>query len=55
MVFIPGDSEHGIRNEDETEDLVWLYVFAADKFEDVVYRFGEEATAAHPKSGDGFV
>lgn len=42
MVFIPGDSEHGVRNEDETEDLEWLYVFAADRFEDVVYRFTPE-------------
>ncbi|KAK3207441.1 hypothetical protein GRF29_103g1029944 [Pseudopithomyces chartarum] len=43
VVFIPGDSEHGVKNEDENEDLVWLYVFAADQFEDVVYRFTPEA------------
>ncbi|KAL1601775.1 hypothetical protein SLS60_006690 [Paraconiothyrium brasiliense] len=46
VVFIPGDSEHGIRNEHPEEDLVWLYVFAADKFEDVVYRFSEHGTKA---------
>lgn len=42
VVFIPGNSEHGVRNEDEKEDLVWLYVFATDKFEDVVYRFSAD-------------
>ncbi|KAF2121838.1 RmlC-like cupin domain-containing protein [Lophiotrema nucula] len=41
VVFIPGDSEHGIRNIGE-QDLMWLYVFATDKFEDIVYRFSEE-------------
>ncbi|KAJ4348204.1 uncharacterized protein N0V89_009576 [Didymosphaeria variabile] len=46
VVFIPGNSEHGIRNDHQEEDLVWLYVFAADKFEDVVYRFSEDATKA---------
>jgi mannose-6-phosphate isomerase-like protein (cupin superfamily) len=38
VVFIPGDAEHGIFNKGN-EDLVWLYVFAADGFEDIVYRF----------------
>ncbi|KIW62035.1 hypothetical protein PV05_02088 [Exophiala xenobiotica] len=37
-VFIPGNAEHGIRNVGDGE-LKWFYVFAADKFEDVVYRF----------------
>jgi len=46
VIFIPGDSEHGIRNEGSEEDLVWLYVFAADKFADVVYRFDEVAPKA---------
>jgi len=41
VVFIPGDAEHGIRNEDEDEDLEWLYVFAADDFGEVVYRFAD--------------
>jgi mannose-6-phosphate isomerase-like protein (cupin superfamily) len=50
VVFIPGDAEHGIRNTGKGE-LVWLYVFAADGFGDVVYRFsglerqGEGVTA----------
>jgi oxalate decarboxylase/phosphoglucose isomerase-like protein (cupin superfamily) len=44
VVYIPGDAEHGIWNTGEDE-LTWLYVFAADGFEDVVYRF----------SGDGAV
>ena len=39
VVFIPGDAKHGIRNIDETKELVWLYVFAADDFKDVRYRF----------------
>lgn len=46
VVFIPGDAEHGIRNEDEQEELEWLYVFATDRFEDVVYRFSEDGTKA---------
>lgn len=40
VVWIPGDAEHGIENAGE-EDLVWLYAFAADGFEDIVYRFDE--------------
>ncbi|KAF1973562.1 RmlC-like cupin [Bimuria novae-zelandiae CBS 107.79] len=46
VVFIPGNAEHGIRNEDDEDDLVWLYVFAVDTFEEVVYRFGEGGTKA---------
>jgi len=46
VVFIPGDAEHGIRSLGGEEDLVWLYVFAADRFEDVVYRFSENAAKA---------
>ncbi|KAJ9664159.1 hypothetical protein H2198_000377 [Neophaeococcomyces mojaviensis] len=42
VVFIPGDAEHGVRNLNETEELKWLYCFAADSFEDVHYRFSEE-------------
>jgi mannose-6-phosphate isomerase-like protein (cupin superfamily) len=37
-VFIPGNAEHGIRNESE-EDLKWFYVFPTGNFEDVIYRF----------------
>ncbi|KAF2267647.1 RmlC-like cupin [Lojkania enalia] len=44
VIFIPGDAEHGIQNTSQEEDLVWLYVFATDAFEDVVYRFSEEKT-----------
>lgn len=39
VVFIPGDARHGVRNEDETHDLVWLYVFAVDDFKEIHYRF----------------
>lgn len=49
VVFIPGDAEHGIRNEEEEEELVWLYVFAADAFEEVVYRFGDGRRAGRAK------
>lgn len=38
VVYIPGDAEHGIRNESD-EEMKWLYVFGADSFGDVVYRF----------------
>lgn len=38
VVWIPGDAEHGTENVGE-EDLVWLYTFAADGFEDIVYQF----------------
>lgn len=40
VVWIPGDAEHGTRNTGE-ENLEWLYVFAADGFKDIVYRFDE--------------
>ena len=37
-VFIPGDCEHGIRN-DATVPLRLLYAFALDSFSQVEYRF----------------
>ncbi len=37
-VFIPGDSEHAIRN-DADELLRFFYVFAVDRIEDVKYAF----------------
>jgi len=40
VVYIPGDAEQGVRCEGE-EDLVWLYVFAVDGFDEVKYRFDE--------------
>lgn len=40
-VFVPGNAEHGVRNEGP-EELRWFYVFAADSFGDVVYRFSAE-------------
>lgn len=48
VVFIPGDAEHGIRNIGE-EELVWLYVFAADGFGEIIYRFDEPGFAAKAK------
>ena len=40
-VFIPGDAEHGIRNTGEGT-LRFVYAFATDSVEDVVYRFTDE-------------
>lgn len=37
-VFIPGDMRHGIANQSES-DVVFLYAFARDTFEQVVYHF----------------
>ncbi|KAL2834777.1 RmlC-like cupin [Aspergillus pseudoustus] len=37
-VFIPGDMEHSVVN-DEGEELKWLYVFPTGDFGDVVYHF----------------
>lgn len=45
VVFIPGDAEHSIWNTGQEEDLQWLYVFATDRFQDVVYRFSDEPRA----------
>lgn len=39
-VFIPGDLRHGIANRSNA-DVVFLYAFARDAFEQVVYRFPE--------------
>jgi quercetin dioxygenase-like cupin family protein len=40
-VFIPGDAEHGVRNEG-AEELKWLYVFPVGNFGEIVYRFEGE-------------
>ena len=37
-VFIPGDAEHQINNNND-EDLQILYTFAVDDFSKIVYRF----------------
>ncbi|HWK47940.1 MAG TPA: cupin domain-containing protein [Stellaceae bacterium] len=37
-VFIPGDAEHGIRN-DAGSDLRLFYTFPTASFADVIYRF----------------
>ncbi|KAK3718387.1 hypothetical protein LTR37_005200 [Vermiconidia calcicola] len=52
IVFIPGDAEHAVQaDSNETEELKWLYVFATDGFEDVVYRWpGEEGYIGPAKS-----
>jgi quercetin dioxygenase-like cupin family protein len=41
-VFIPGDAEHGIRNESGGV-LRFFYVFPQDRFSDVIYRFPDAA------------
>lgn len=38
LVFIPGDAEHGIRNE-RGEELQFLYAFATGDFNAIEYRF----------------
>lgn len=38
MLFIPGDAEHGIRN-DTSAELQILYAFAIADFNQVIYRF----------------
>lgn len=38
VIFIPGDAEHGLRNESGTV-LKLFYVFPTGRFSDVVYRF----------------
>ncbi|NTI17606.1 cupin domain-containing protein [Agrobacterium rhizogenes] len=40
-VFIPGNAEHGIRN-DSNVNVKLFYVFPTGSFEDVVYRFGAD-------------
>ncbi|MGY1712212.1 cupin domain-containing protein [Geodermatophilus sp. SYSU D00758] len=39
-VFIPGDAEHGIRNTGDGP-LRFVYAFATDSIDDVVYRFSD--------------
>lgn len=43
-VFVPSRAEHGILNVGE-DDLVFTYVFAADRFDDVVYEFSPRSAA----------
>ena len=46
-LYIPSDAEHGVVNDgghaegegDVEEEFRWLYVFAADDFGDIVYRY----------------
>ena len=44
-VFIPGDMRHGIANASDT-DVIFLYAFARDSFDEVVYHFPQKETAA---------
>lgn len=39
-VYIPGDTEHGIRNVGPAP-LRFFYAFAVDSFDDVTYRFSQ--------------
>ena len=39
-VFIPGNAEHGLRNESGSL-LKLFYVFPTDRFSDVIYRFSD--------------
>ncbi|MGR6964107.1 hypothetical protein ACU610_06585 [Geodermatophilus sp. URMC 61] len=40
-VFVPGDAEHGTRNTGEGP-LRFVYAFATDSIDVVVYRFSDE-------------
>lgn len=42
VLFIPGDAEHGVRNTSTTEEVVFLWGFAADGFDQILYRFSKE-------------
>ena len=42
-LFIPGDAEHGFWNTSDTEELVFLWGFAVDGFQQIIYRFSEGA------------
>lgn len=44
VVFVPGGTAHFVRNTG-TELLKFLYVFAVDRFSDVVYHFPEQEAA----------
>jgi mannose-6-phosphate isomerase-like protein (cupin superfamily) len=39
LVFVPGNAQHRVSNLSDTNDLRWLYVFAADDFDDIKYRW----------------
>ncbi|KAH3668293.1 hypothetical protein OGAPHI_002047 [Ogataea philodendri] len=43
-IYIPGDAEHGIKNVGNIP-LKWFYVFAADSFSEIVYRFSHEQSS----------
>jgi quercetin dioxygenase-like cupin family protein len=45
VVFIPSDACHGVRNLSSSEELEWFYVFAADDFGEVKYRFAHDTKA----------
>lgn len=42
--FVPGNAEHGIRNNSSDKDLRWFYVFPTSSFEEVVYKWSDEKT-----------
>jgi uncharacterized cupin superfamily protein len=47
-ISVPGDAEHGIRNEGD-EDLRWFCVFPTALFGGFVYRFSDEIGAEGPE------
>jgi quercetin dioxygenase-like cupin family protein len=48
--FVPGNAEHGIRN-DGGEEMRWLYVFPTGSFADVVYEWSEGKTGERRQGG----
>ncbi len=39
VIYVPGNAEHGVRNDSLSEDLVWHYCLATEKTGDVRIRF----------------
>ena len=48
VVYVPGGAEHGIRNVDPTEELIWYFCFAVDGHGDVRYRYKNDGYSAPP-------
>ncbi|KAF2706797.1 RmlC-like cupin [Pleomassaria siparia CBS 279.74] len=55
VVFVPGDAVHGVwcTGQEEGDELVWFYVFAAVDFADVTYKWHTNANANANADGKG--
>ena len=50
VLIICYDVDSGVRNLSKTKDLVWLYVFAADDFDEVQYHFRDDRKVSYEES-----